>query len=94
MGNYLAKAVDINSKVTWAGGKSPYQYDKPGTTATTQPSTLAPSTPSTSGSTPSGSTPTDNRLNGNNGPLTIHRPTLLNAEDRVKQMKRKSLLGG
>ena len=55
----------------------------------TAPSTLAPSTPSTSGDTP-----TNNRLNGNNGPLTIHRPTLLNAEDRAKQMKRKSLLGG
>lgn len=53
------------------------------------PSTLTPSKPATSGGTP-----TDNRLNGNSGPLTIHRPTLLNAEDRAKQMKRKSLLGG
>lgn len=55
----------------------------------TTPSTLTPSIPAANNNTPTG-----NRLAGSDSPFTVHRPTLLNAEDRAKQMKRKSLLGG
>lgn len=75
----------VQSFIRSTGGHLASDFTNQKDQVTVQP-TLVPSRPATGNNTP-----TDNRLNGNSGPLTIYRSTLLNAEDRAK---RKSLLGG